>query len=86
MLLNVYSIFDAKLAVFNTPFFARANGEAIRSFSDLVHDSRTTVAQHPEDFSLFHIGQYDDEKGCLLPSHPLNLVQACSFVSDASEA
>ena len=52
MILKVFSVFDSKLQVFNTPFFSRSAADASRSFSDLVRDSRTTVGQHPDDFSL----------------------------------
>ena len=55
MILKVFSVFDSKLQVFNTPFFSRSAADASRSFSDLVRDSRTTVGQHPDDFSLLTI-------------------------------
>ena len=59
MILKVFSVFDSKLQVFNTPFFSRSEADATRSFSDLVRDSRTTVGQHPGDFFLIKYGMYD---------------------------
>lgn len=55
MILKVFSVFDSKLQVFNTPFFSRSAADASRSFSDLVRDSRTTVGQHPDDFSCMKL-------------------------------
>jgi len=67
MILNVYSIFDTKALVFNTPFFAHNNASAVRSVSDLAADLNTSVGRHPSDFVLYRIGQYNDEQGVLAP-------------------
>lgn len=81
MILKVFSVFDSKLQVFNTPFFSRSDADATRSFSDLVRDSRTTVGQHPEDFFLFEIGLYSDETGEIDGSTPKQIAAATAFVS-----
>ena len=81
MILKVFSVFDSKLQVFNTPFFSRSAADASRSFSDLVRDSRTTVGQHPDDFFLYEIGQYSDETGELVASAPTQIAAATAFVS-----
>lgn len=57
---NMFSIYDEKAKAYNTPFTASQIGQAIRSFSDLVNDPKTTLHSHPEDFSLYHIGTFDD--------------------------
>ena len=76
MILKVFSVFDSKLQVFNTPFFSRSVADATRSFSDLVRDSRTTVGQHPEDFFLYEIGLYSDETGEIDGSTPTQVAAA----------
>lgn len=81
MILKIFSVFDSKLQVFNTPFFSRSTADASRSFSDLVRDSRTTVGQHPEDFFLYEIGEYSDETGSLVASAPVRIAAAIAFVS-----
>lgn len=80
MILKVFSVFDSKLQVFNTPFFSRSVADASRSFSDLVRDSRTTVSQHPDDFFLYEIGQYSDETGELVACVPTQIAAANAFV------
>jgi len=57
---NIFSIFDEKAQAFTSPFFQPAVGQAMRAFNDLVVDSKTTIYSHPEDFSLYHIGVFDD--------------------------
>lgn len=81
MILKVFSVFDSKLQVFNTPFFSRSVADASRSFSDLVRDSRTTIGQHADDFFLYEIGQYSDETGELVASAPTQIAAATAFVS-----
>lgn len=63
MVLKVFSIFDIKSELFNTPFFMVTRGEAVRAFKDLVNDRATTVGRHPDDYRLMCIGTFDNESG-----------------------
>ena len=77
MQLKAFSIRDAKAGVFNTPFFQKSIGEAERNFDKLCKDSSSMVAQYPDDFDLYLIGEYDDQSGnikCL--DTPQHLVKA----------
>lgn len=64
---KVFVVKDAKVEAYGTPFVAQATGAAIRSFSDEVNrtDGESQVAKHPEDFTLFEIGEYDDQTGTM---------------------
>ena len=50
-----------------TPFFMKSTGEAVRAFSDLANDRQTMVGQHPADFTLFKIGDFEDRHGRFIP-------------------
>lgn len=63
MILKVFSIFDEKAAVYGQPFFMPHNGQALRAFSDLVSDEKSSVNKHPEDYKLYVIASYDDCSG-----------------------
>ena len=63
MQLKAFSIRDAKAGVFNTPFFQKSIGEAERNFDKLVKDPTSMVAQYPDDFDLYYLGDYDDQSG-----------------------
>lgn len=65
MKLIVFSIRDNKASAFGTPFFQQTRGVALRSFLDLARDSKSTIAQHPDDYSLFEVGSFDLESGKL---------------------
>jgi len=67
------SVFDSKVGAFSTPFSVKTRGEAIRSFTDACNDDKMPFKQHPADYRLFWIGQFDDETGALsgVPPEPL---------------
>lgn len=71
MTMNVYSIFDRKSLIYNTPWFQPTHGAATRILEDLVNDLSTNVGRHPNDYVLYCIGSYDDQKGLLIPIAPL---------------
>lgn len=66
---KVYTCYDSKTEIYMTPFMARNMGEALRSFQDAVNDPKTTISQHPEDYTLFEIASYDDSTGTYKPHH-----------------
>lgn len=83
MMMKIYSVFDAKLATFGRPWFQMRDAAALREFSDAVNDTSNPNNQwhsHPEDFSLFRIGEYDDQSGEIIPCTPESLVTASSLV------
>lgn len=65
MKILVFSVYDSKAQAYGTPFFMQSVGTAVRMFSDLVNEPKTTVAAHPEDYTLFQIGEFDDGPGVL---------------------
>lgn len=60
---KVYTVFDVKLGVYSAPFLAINKNDALRKVQDVLEDPRHLFTKHAEDFTLFEIGQYDDEKG-----------------------
>lgn len=65
MILQICAIYDAKAQTFLQPFYARAKGEALRTFADLANDKSSPIGQHPEDYSCFIIGEYNQLDGKL---------------------
>jgi hypothetical protein len=64
---KLFSVYDSKIESYDKPFMAKTRGEAIRGFRDFVNEKDNMVSRHPEDYTLFEIGEYDEEKGLLLP-------------------
>lgn len=71
MILRCYSLFDNKALQYHPPFFQSTDGAAVRSLADLVSDNNNAVGRHPTDYVLYYIGDYDDQKGAMIPCSPL---------------
>ena len=82
MTLNVVSIRDSKSGIFSRPFFVPHIGVGRRMFGDLAVDVQTDVGKHPEDYALYHLGDYDDVSGALVSnSQPVFVANAVEFKS-----
>jgi hypothetical protein len=60
---KIFAIFDSKVGAFTLPSFCQTTSQAIRGFSDLVKDSGHAFSKHPADYTLFELGEYEDESG-----------------------
>jgi len=71
MKLLVFSVYDAKAEAFMRPFFAPTRGLAIRSFRDGVNaGGEEPLAKHPEDYTLYEVGSFDEGSGELVSLEP----------------
>lgn len=79
----VIAIRDQKANNFTQPFTAPSIGIALRSWGDQINDPKNAEldqARHPEDFAMWHIGEYDDNTGEMIPCKPVQLAVAASLV------
>lgn len=67
MKLRAFCVRDEKAEAFLPPFFLHAIGQAMRAFADSVNDPAHQFGKHPEDYSLFEIGSFDDALGRFEP-------------------
>lgn len=63
MILKVFSVFDSAVGAYMQPMFLHSRGQAIRSFNDAILDPSTNAGKHPDDFTLFYLGEFDDQTG-----------------------
>jgi hypothetical protein len=61
--LKVFTIRDDKLEQYNQPFFVPTIGAAERDFTDHANNNDSPLFKHPEDYTLFLLGEYDQETG-----------------------
>lgn len=73
MVLKVFSIHDSKAEAFMAPFTATTNGMAIRMVMNLLSDPNSQASKYPGDFSLFMLGEFDDNTGRLKVTTPSSL-------------
>lgn len=62
---NIYCIYDSKAEAYMSPWFVDKDGQALREFQDAVQNRDTPFNKHPEDYTLFKIGTYDQNTGKL---------------------
>jgi hypothetical protein len=65
MKLVLCSVKDRAADAFGRPMFVPSVGVAIRSFSDEVNrnDGDNQLNNHPDDFDLYELGEFDDNTG-----------------------
>lgn len=78
MMLNVYSIRDVRSG-FLTPTVDQNDYIAARNFANAIMESHGVLFTHASDFQLFRIGEFDSDKGVLIPA------QLHELISDGAE-
>ncbi|AXL14723.1 nonstructural protein [Microviridae sp.] len=63
MKLQIFTIFDSKTQAYLPPSFLQNEEVALRSIRDVLKDPNHQFTKNPEDYSLWQIGLFDDEKG-----------------------
>lgn len=60
MILKLFSVYDSKAEAFLPPFFQQSTNSSIRAFTDLVNSKDHAFGLHPEDYTLFELGSWND--------------------------
>lgn len=61
MIHSVFSVYDTKAGAYLPPFILPRAEMAKRIFSDCINSKDHQFGLHPEDYTLFHLGNWDDE-------------------------
>lgn len=83
MRLHVYTVYDKAIGAFMQPFFVRAKGEALRSFSDACNDEKSNFYRHAADYTLMFLGEFDDSNGLFVCQDPVRLIGALECLADS---
>jgi len=82
--LVLMSTFDAKVGLFIHQFFVRSTAEGMRFFSDELRRPDSALAAHPEDYSLFRLGELDQTSGRFeAEMAPIQVVTALELVASS---
>lgn len=74
--LVICAVRDSAAVAYAPPMTFPTIGIASRTFRDEVHREESMLFKHPEDYTLFKIGEFDDETGMLEPCTPEQLLRA----------
>jgi len=69
MIRKICAIYDARIEAFGNPMGVNHTGAAMRSFADEVNRKapENGFYNHPEDYDLWYIADYNDETGEFIP-------------------
>lgn len=60
---TVCAIWDSKANAYMQPFFTVNRQTAMRAVSHAQEDSGSMLSRFPEDYTLFVLGEFDDQRG-----------------------
>lgn len=63
MIYSVFSIYDSKAEAYLPPFILIKQAQAKRAFADCVNSDSHQFGQNPADYTLFELGNFNDEDG-----------------------
>lgn len=63
MMHSLFTVYDSKAAAYLPPFTSQNEGTAVRSIMATLRNSEHPFALNPEDFTLFYLGDFDDQTG-----------------------
>lgn len=79
MILRAFSIHDVKAETFTPPFYQNTDGQATRVFQDLVNNPDHGIGKHPQDYTIFMVGTFDDNTGHFESISPISLGNGVEF-------
>lgn len=65
MITKLFAVYDSAVSAYFRPFHMLTKGEALRAWIDACNDPKSPFSQHPECYTLFEIGEFDDQSGRL---------------------
>jgi hypothetical protein len=78
MIKKMYSIYDVKAKFFIPPFPAHNDEDCKRAVMSALQTPQSPYAQHPQDYRLFGIGQFDDNAGQFVPYEQPEFICECT--------
>lgn len=81
MITKLYSIYDAKAEAYLAPFSFTHDGQAVRTFTDTIQEPTHQFSKHPEDYTLFSLGTFDDSNAEIATTTPKSLGNGLQFVT-----
>lgn len=76
----LFTVFDNKTQIYCAPFVAPTYAAAVRDFAYAANQTDNSVGKYPTDYTLYSIGEFDDEDASITLLPPHNLGTASQFV------
>jgi len=63
MIKKIFCVYDSKARIYAAPFLAPRQEVAVRDFTRAARDPNVDISRFPSDYSLYEMGEFDDESG-----------------------
>ncbi len=63
MKVQLYAVFDMASGTYEKPFFSTTDDLVRREFENVATAKDTPIGKHPKDYSLWRLGNFDDNTG-----------------------
>lgn len=85
-MLTMFAIRDRSARAFITPFFLPTRQMAEREFGYASLDKTHAFGRHPDDYSLYELGEFDPDSGVVMVhAEPKFIRSASSFAETIAE-
>ena len=79
----LFTVYDSKAEAYLQPFFVGSRGIAIRAFKDCINSRDHQFGKHPEDYTLFYIGEFTDSDCGFDLVTPISLGNGVEFIEQS---
>lgn len=82
MKMQMFVIRDTKAEVAIPPTYRENSAVAIRDFQMAVCAADNPMSKNPDDYVLYHVGEFDDETMYVTPADPQRVITGLEAVRD----
>jgi len=83
MKVQCYAIFDTCSGIYEKPFFSTTDDLVKREFQDVATTADHPIAKHPEHYSVWRLGGFDNLTGVMTDEQNECLWQAVEAISQS---
>ncbi len=80
-----YAIYDTCSGIYEKPFFSTADALVKREFEDIAVSADHPISKHPEHYSLWRLGNFDNLTGKINDEQNECLIQAVEAISQSQQ-
>lgn len=77
-MLKIFCIYDKKASSHMQPFYFHNKAEALRALADNLQDKNSLIAKHPADFSIWQIGEFNEQTGVITAFAKAEFLEECT--------
>lgn len=82
--MKIFTVLDVKAESYGLPFFSRTFETAIRDVKTAANTEGNKLETHPEDYTLWYVGEFDVESAELVAVTPNQIARCMDLVEKGS--